>query len=207
MIVTTGSDVAGLDMVEYLGIVVRAPMRHIGRVGKARTDHRVKDRVVRPGCEVARAEVNERMVQHAREIGADAVIAMRYDSTDFRKGVTEVLAYGNRREVVAPLPRLGGEIESGHQRHDLLHSGPDSGGRSDGGVHSRGVARQDGDVAIAYVSLVGDGFCEAVTAMFVQQPSDFRIRDRARANHPACGASDPAHVPGVRKPRPDESAS
>jgi uncharacterized protein YbjQ (UPF0145 family) len=34
------------------------------------------------------------MVKHAREKGADAVIAMRYDATEFGPGVTEVLVYG-----------------------------------------------------------------------------------------------------------------
>jgi hypothetical protein len=36
--------------------------------------------------------------------------------------------------------------------------------------------KQEGDVAIAYVSLTGDGFCEAVTVTLVQQGSDLRIR-------------------------------
>jgi len=34
------------------------------------------------------------MVQHAEEKGADAVVAMRNDATEFSQGVTEVLAYG-----------------------------------------------------------------------------------------------------------------
>ncbi len=34
------------------------------------------------------------MVQHAHAIGADAVIAFRYDATEFVQGSTEVLAYG-----------------------------------------------------------------------------------------------------------------
>lgn len=34
------------------------------------------------------------MVTHAQELGADAVIATRYDATEFAPGVTEVLAYG-----------------------------------------------------------------------------------------------------------------
>ena len=34
------------------------------------------------------------MVQHAQEKGADAVIAMHYDATEFSQGATEVLAYG-----------------------------------------------------------------------------------------------------------------
>ena len=36
----------------------------------------------------------QRLVQHAQEKGADAVIGMRYDATEFTQGVTEVLAYG-----------------------------------------------------------------------------------------------------------------
>lgn len=34
------------------------------------------------------------MVQHAEEHGANAIIGMRYDATEFAVGVTEVLAYG-----------------------------------------------------------------------------------------------------------------
>jgi uncharacterized protein YbjQ (UPF0145 family) len=34
------------------------------------------------------------MVKHAQARGADAIIAMRYDATEFSDGVTEVLAYG-----------------------------------------------------------------------------------------------------------------
>jgi uncharacterized protein YbjQ (UPF0145 family) len=45
-------------------------------------------------CEAAREEAYQRMVEHAREKGADAIIAMRYDATEFTQGVTEVLAYG-----------------------------------------------------------------------------------------------------------------
>ena len=45
-------------------------------------------------CEHARMEAFNRMVQHAHEIGADAVIGMRYDATEFAQGSTEVLAYG-----------------------------------------------------------------------------------------------------------------
>ena len=45
-------------------------------------------------CEVARAEAFEIMVQHASEIGANALIGMRYDANEIMNGVTEVLAYG-----------------------------------------------------------------------------------------------------------------
>ncbi len=45
-------------------------------------------------CERTREDAYERMVQHARERGANAVIAMRYDANEVMGGVTEVLAYG-----------------------------------------------------------------------------------------------------------------
>ncbi len=45
-------------------------------------------------CETAREEAYHRMIQQARSKGADAIIAMRYDATEFAEGVTEVLAYG-----------------------------------------------------------------------------------------------------------------
>jgi uncharacterized protein YbjQ (UPF0145 family) len=45
-------------------------------------------------CETARAEAFEILLQHAGEIGANAVIGMRYDANDIMNGVTEVLAYG-----------------------------------------------------------------------------------------------------------------
>ena len=45
-------------------------------------------------CEIARAEAFEIMIQHASEIGANAIIGMRYDANEIMNGVTEVLAYG-----------------------------------------------------------------------------------------------------------------
>ena len=45
-------------------------------------------------CEDTRADAFEIMIQHATEIGANAVIGARYDTTELSQGVTEVLAYG-----------------------------------------------------------------------------------------------------------------
>jgi uncharacterized protein YbjQ (UPF0145 family) len=45
-------------------------------------------------CEHARQEAFELMARHAEEIGANAVLAIRYDATEVSAGVTEVLAYG-----------------------------------------------------------------------------------------------------------------
>ncbi len=45
-------------------------------------------------CEDTRADAFEIMIQHATEIGANAVVGARYDTTEISAGVTEVLAYG-----------------------------------------------------------------------------------------------------------------
>jgi uncharacterized protein YbjQ (UPF0145 family) len=45
-------------------------------------------------CEKTRSEAFEMMVRHAEQIGANAVIGVRYDATELMQGVTEVLCYG-----------------------------------------------------------------------------------------------------------------
>jgi uncharacterized protein YbjQ (UPF0145 family) len=45
-------------------------------------------------CEKTRSEAFEMMVSHAQQIGANAVIGVRYDATEMLQGVTEVLCYG-----------------------------------------------------------------------------------------------------------------
>ena len=45
-------------------------------------------------CEKAREEAYGLMLKHAEELGANAIIAVRYDANDVMGGVTEVLCYG-----------------------------------------------------------------------------------------------------------------
>ena len=45
-------------------------------------------------CEETREHAFDLMLQHAAELGANAVIGVRYDATEVMQGVTEVLAYG-----------------------------------------------------------------------------------------------------------------
>src|SRR5271157_3105152 len=45
-------------------------------------------------CEKTRQEAFDLMLQHAAELGANAVVGARYDATEIMQGVTEVLAYG-----------------------------------------------------------------------------------------------------------------
>ena len=45
-------------------------------------------------CEKTREEAFELMLAHARELGANGVVGVRYDATEVMDGVTEVLCYG-----------------------------------------------------------------------------------------------------------------
>ena len=50
-------------------------------------------------CEKTRSQSYELMCQHAAQLGANAVIGMRYDATEVMQGVTEVLCYGTAVNV------------------------------------------------------------------------------------------------------------
>jgi len=98
MIITTGNDVAGHEIVDYLGvvrgIVVRSTGIARGFLGGLRSlgGGNIPEYVA--VCEEARQHAYGLMVRHATDSGADAVIGMRYDATEFMQGATEVLAYG-----------------------------------------------------------------------------------------------------------------
>jgi uncharacterized protein YbjQ (UPF0145 family) len=98
MLVTTGNEVERRPIAEYIGIVrgivVRSPGIAQGFLGGLKQIVGGNIESYANVCEAAREEAFERMVQHAQERGADAVIGMRYDATEFAQGVTEVLAYG-----------------------------------------------------------------------------------------------------------------
>jgi uncharacterized protein YbjQ (UPF0145 family) len=98
MLATTGNDVIGYSIAGYIGIVrgivVRSPSIAQGIMGGLKQIVGGNIEAYAEVCEAAREEAYQRMVQHAQEMGADAVIGMRYDATEFATGVTEVLAYG-----------------------------------------------------------------------------------------------------------------
>jgi uncharacterized protein YbjQ (UPF0145 family) len=52
-------------------------------------------------CEKTRAEAYEMMDAHAEELGANAVVGIRYDATELMQGVSEVLCYGTALAVEA----------------------------------------------------------------------------------------------------------
>jgi uncharacterized protein YbjQ (UPF0145 family) len=98
LIVTTGNEVAGHDIVKYLaivrGIVVRATSIGQGFIGSLKALGGGNIAEFTRVCEAARHDAYQQMIQHAEELGADAIIAMRYDATEFLQGTTEVLVYG-----------------------------------------------------------------------------------------------------------------
>ena len=108
LIVTTGNDVHGYDIEEYLGIVrgivVRATSISQGLRGAFKSIVGGNVAAYEEVCEAARQDAFKRMAGQAREVGADAIIGMRYDATEFMQGTTEVLAYG----TAVTLRRVGG---------------------------------------------------------------------------------------------------
>ncbi len=103
MTVTTGNDVAGHEIVQYLGIVrgivVRSTSIGRGIVGGLRSiiGGNIPEYVA--VCEEAREDAYRTMLAHATGVGADAIIGFRYDATEFIQGSTEVLAYGTAVKI------------------------------------------------------------------------------------------------------------
>jgi uncharacterized protein YbjQ (UPF0145 family) len=110
VVVTTSNDVDGYRIVRYLGIVrgitVRSTSIGQGIVGAFKSIAGGNIEEWSQVCEEARHEAYTRMMDHARELGAHAVIGMRYDATEFTQGATEVLAYGT---AVLVEPRATGD--------------------------------------------------------------------------------------------------
>ena len=96
--VTTANELHGYSVARSLGIVRGITVRSrsvIGNVGAAlQTLVGGNISLYTELCEKEREEAFELMCQHAAAMGANAVLAMRYDANDVAAGVTEVLAYG-----------------------------------------------------------------------------------------------------------------
>ena len=106
MIVTTTIDVAGHRVVRYLGLARGITVRSrsiVGNLGAALQSVVGGNITLYTSmCERARADALELMTAHARDLGANAVIAMRFDANEVSAGITEVLAYGTA-VVVEPV--------------------------------------------------------------------------------------------------------
>ncbi|ADL01788.1 YbjQ family protein [Brevundimonas subvibrioides] len=98
MLTATTNDIAGHRIVRHIGVVRGITVRSRNVVSDAigglqsmmggRVGAYVKL------AEAGRQEAFEQLVEHAQAAGANAILALRYESNEIMPGVTEVLAYG-----------------------------------------------------------------------------------------------------------------
>lgn len=105
MLATTTNDLPGYRIVEHLGVVRGVTVRSrsvIGNMGGSiQAIFGGNLSIYTKLAETARQEAYDLLVQHAREVGANAILAMRYDANEIMEGITEVLAYGTAVRVEA----------------------------------------------------------------------------------------------------------
>ena len=96
--VTTALELPGKRIVRNLGMVKGIVVRSrsiIGSIGGAlHTITGGNITLFTQLCEQTRQESYDLMLKHAQDLGANAIIAVRYDATELMGGVTEVLCYG-----------------------------------------------------------------------------------------------------------------
>ena len=95
---TTAMELPNLRIVNNLGVVRGITVRSrsvFGTLGaKLQTLVGGDISLLTELCEKTRAEAFNLMLQHASQLGANAIVAVRYDATEVMEGVTEVLCYG-----------------------------------------------------------------------------------------------------------------
>lgn len=100
MIVTTTLDVEGYRIAEYKGLVrgitVRSPTIAQGLLGGLKSIIGGKIGAYTEMCEQARQHAYDSMLQHAQQLGANAIVGVRYDASEVgsQDSATEVLCYG-----------------------------------------------------------------------------------------------------------------
>ena len=104
--VSTAFDLPGYRVVRTIGVIRSVVVRSLNFCGLVASGLRAccggRNARFETLCEKTRAEAHDEMVRRARELGANAVIGMRYDTSPVMDGITEVLAYGTA-VVVEPI--------------------------------------------------------------------------------------------------------
>lgn len=104
--VTTAFELPGFRITRTLGVVRGITVRSRSIVGNflggIQTLFGGNITIYTELCEQAREETYRDMARHARMLGANAIVGMRYDATDIMTGLTEVLCYGTA-VVVEPV--------------------------------------------------------------------------------------------------------
>ena len=96
--ITTALNFEGYRITENLGIVRGITVRSrsiFGNIaGGLQTLIGGNISIYKELCEKTRIDAYDEMIGHAEQMGANAIISMRYDANEVMNGVTEVLAYG-----------------------------------------------------------------------------------------------------------------
>lgn len=96
--ITTALELPGKKIKENLGLVRGITVRSrsvFGSIGAAfQTLAGGNITLFTELCEKSREEAYEMMVEHAEKMGANAIIAVKYDANEIAQGVAEVLCYG-----------------------------------------------------------------------------------------------------------------
>src|SRR5215475_3017234 len=98
--VTTTFTIEGYRIRQYMGVVrgliVRAPTISQGILGGLKSIIGGQIGAYTEMCEQARQQAYDLLIDHARQMGANAIVGVRYDAADVgrQSGATEVLAYG-----------------------------------------------------------------------------------------------------------------
>ncbi len=98
VIVTTGFEVEGHRIVQYLGVVRGLTVRSTNILqlifSGLRSIFGGRLKAMIRLCDNSRQDAFDQMVDHARALGANGIIGMRYDSEGVSGGWAEILAYG-----------------------------------------------------------------------------------------------------------------
>ena len=102
---TTAFELPGYRVVKSFGVVRGIVVRSRSIVGKIGADLQTlfggNISLYSSLCERAREDAFNQMLSHAGQLGANAVVGVRYDATEITAGVTEVLCYGTAVYVEA----------------------------------------------------------------------------------------------------------
>jgi uncharacterized protein YbjQ (UPF0145 family) len=107
MLVVTTNELPGYRIVKHLGVARGLTVRSRSLVGNIGASIQIlfggNITLYRALAEQARQEAFDQLIEQGRKMGANAILAMRYDANEIASAVTEVLAYGTA-VVVEPAP-------------------------------------------------------------------------------------------------------
>ena len=98
MLITTSTHLEGYRITRHLGVVRGITVRSRSVLGNfaggVQSLFGGKISIYVNLCEKTRAEAFQLLQEHAQQLGANAIVNMRYDANEVMQGITEVLAYG-----------------------------------------------------------------------------------------------------------------